>query len=95
MEKAKPLLIVVIGMAVLIFLVTTVVVVKLIKDFATSPSPVITTVATLRQPLGSHIVTMTTIGSRLGVLITGGGPDRVLLVDPANGRITGQLSLGQ
>jgi hypothetical protein len=95
MEKARPLLIVVIAMAVLIFIVTTVVVVKLIKDFVTSPAPVTMTAATLRQPLGSHIVTITTVGSRLAVLLSGGGPDRVLLVDPDNGRVAGQLLLSQ
>ena len=95
MEKARPLLIVVIAMAVLIFLVTTVVVVKLIKDFVTTPAPEAMTEATLRQPLGSHIVTITTVGGRIGVLLTGGGPDRVLMVDPANGRIAGQIVLSQ
>ena len=95
MEKARPLLIVVIAMGVLIVLVTTVVVVKLVKDVVTAPVSVTLTTTMLHQPAGSHIVTITSAGGRLGVLLQGGGPDRILLVDPDTGRVAGQLMLGQ
>jgi hypothetical protein len=95
MEKARPLLIVVIAMGVLILLVTTVVVVKLVKDMVTAPPSVTLTTTMLRQPAGSHIVTITTVDGRLGVLINGGGPDRILFVEPNTGRVAGQLMLGQ
>jgi hypothetical protein len=95
MEKQKPLLIAVIAMGVLILLVTTVVIVKLVKDVVTAPASVSLTTSMLRQPPGSHIVTITTVGGRLGVLLNGGGPDRILFVDPDTGRVAGQLMLGQ
>jgi hypothetical protein len=96
MEKSRPLLIAVIGMGVLILLVTTVVVVKLIKDVVTAPAASVTLTTTmLHEPAGSQIVTITTVAGRLGVLLKGGGPDRILFVDPDTGRVAGQLMLGQ
>jgi hypothetical protein len=95
MEKSRPLLIAVIGMGVLILLVTTVVVVKLVRDVVTAPASVTLTTTMLHQPAGSQIVTITTVDGRLGVLLKGGGPDRILFVDPDTGRIAGQLMLGQ
>jgi hypothetical protein len=94
-EKTKPLLILVIAMAVLILLVTTVVVVKLVKDMVAAPASVTLTTTMLHQPAGSHIVTITAVDGRLGVLISGGGPDRILFVEPGTGRVAGQLMLGQ
>jgi hypothetical protein len=98
MEKHRPLLITVIAMGVLIVLVTTVVIVKVVKDVVTAPASatsVTLTTTMLRQPPGSHIVTITTVGGRLGVLLNGGGPDRILFVDPDTGKVGGQLMLGQ
>jgi hypothetical protein len=95
MEKVRPLLIAVIAMGVLILLVTTVVVVKLVKDMVSGPPSVSLTTTMLRQPAGSHIVTITTVGDRLGVLLSGGGPDRILFVEPDTGKVAGQLMLGQ
>jgi hypothetical protein len=95
MEKQRPLLIAVIAMGVLILLVTTVVIVKLVKDVVTAPASVTLTTSMLHQPEGSHIVTITSVGGRLGVLLQGGGPDRILFVDPDTGRVAGQLMLGR
>jgi len=95
MEKQRPLLIAVIAMGVLILLVTTVVIVKLIKDVVAAPASVTLTTVLLRQPAGSHIVTITAVDGRLGVLLNGGGPDRILFVDPGTGKVAGQLMLGQ
>jgi hypothetical protein len=95
MKKARPLLIAVIALGVLIVLVTTVVVVKLVKDVVTAPASVTLTTTMLHQPAGSHIVTITSADGRLGVLVTGGGPDRILFVDPDTGKVAGQLMLGQ
>jgi len=95
MERARPLLIAVIAMGILIVLVTTVVIVKLVKDVVTAPASVILTTTMLRQPAGSHIVTITPVDGRLGVLVNGGGPDRILLLDPGTGKVAAQLMLGQ
>jgi hypothetical protein len=99
MEKARPLLIAVIAMGVLIVLVTTIVVVKLVKDVvagpATSPASVTLTTTMLHQPPGAHIVTIAAVGDRLSILLKGGGPDRILFVNPGTGKVAGQLMLGQ
>jgi hypothetical protein len=95
MEKHRPLLIAVIAMGVLILLVTTVVIVKLVKDVVAAPASVTLTTVLLRQPAGSHIVTITAVDGRLGVLLNGGGPDRILFVDPGTGKVAGQLMLGK
>jgi hypothetical protein len=95
MERAKPLLIAVIAMGVLIVVATTVVVVKLVKDVVAGPATVTLTTTMLRQPPGSHIVTIAAVDGRLSVLLNGGGPDRILFVDPGTGKVAGQLMLGQ
>lgn len=108
MEKNRPLLMVVIGLGALVVLATTVVIVKVVKDIISGhphstqtvssgmqPDTIALTTNMLSQPEGSHIVTITGIGDRLSVLINGGGPDRILFVDPATGRVTGQLMLGK
>jgi hypothetical protein len=49
--------------------------------------------ATLDEPAGTRIVGVAGIGDRLALVLQGGGPDRVVLVDPANGRRLGALAL--
>jgi hypothetical protein len=102
MEKTRPLFIAVIVMGVLVVLATTVVIVKVAKDIiggsshaAASSESVTLTTNMLSQPAGSHIVTIAGVDGRLSVLISGGGPDRILFVDPSSGKVTGQLMLGK
>ena len=47
----------------------------------------------LTEPEGTHIATIAPAGDRLGVLLQGGGPDRVVFVDAAHGRVVGHLAL--
>jgi hypothetical protein len=47
----------------------------------------------LGEPAGSHVVSVTTAGDRLAILIQGGGPDRVDFVDPEDGRLVGRVRL--
>lgn len=108
MEKTRPLLMVVIGLGILVVLGTTVVIVKVVKDLISghpaapvaesggmTADTIALTTNMLSQPAGSHIVNIAGVGGRLSVLISGGGPDRVLFVDPATGHVTGQLMLGK
>ena len=44
-------------------------------------------------PAGSRVEQMTTVGDRVVLRITGGGPERVLVLDPALGRVTGSFVL--
>lgn len=48
---------------------------------------------TLAEPQGTRIVTIATAGNRLAVHVTGGGPDRILLLDPDSLAITGRLTV--
>jgi hypothetical protein len=104
MEKTRPLMMVVIGLGILVVLATTVVIVKVVKDIITGSShsaasastdSVTLTTSMLSQPAGSHIVTIAGVDGRLSVLINGGGPDRILFVDPSTGHVTGQLMMGK
>ena len=48
---------------------------------------------TLQEPEGTRIVAATPLQDRLGVQLQGGGADRILLIDPHTGAVTGRISL--
>ena len=47
----------------------------------------------LEEPAGTHIAGMTALGDRLAVRLEGGGPDRILLIDPVRGTVLGHIGL--
>ncbi len=47
----------------------------------------------LDEPLGTRIAGLTSIGDRLALHLTGGGRDRILVVDLAHGRVVGHIGL--
>jgi hypothetical protein len=47
----------------------------------------------LDEPAGTHMVSVTATGDRLAVLLQGGGPDRVLLVDVRTGVVASRVGL--
>ncbi len=47
----------------------------------------------LDEPAGTRIVAIASAGNRLAVHVTGGGPDRVLLVDPAQMTVTARIGV--
>jgi hypothetical protein len=49
--------------------------------------------ATLAEPEGTRIVGVSQGGDRLAVSLQGGGPDRVVLVDPHSGAVVGRVGL--
>jgi hypothetical protein len=49
----------------------------------------------LDEPAGTRIVGASAFGKGLAVVLQGGGPDRVVLVDPASGRTLGAIRLAQ
>ncbi|MEJ0049091.1 MAG: hypothetical protein WDN04_25500 [Rhodospirillales bacterium] len=49
---------------------------------------------TLSEPAGSHIAMISAVGPRLAVLLQGGGPDRITIID-ADGRVVGRLKLAK
>lgn len=50
----------------------------------------------LDEPEGTRITGMTAAADRLAVALQGGGgPDRIVLIDPRDGRVTGRLRIGR
>ncbi len=49
--------------------------------------------ATLDEPAGTRIAGIATLRDRLAIQLQGGGPDRILLLDPRTGGTTGSIML--
>lgn len=49
--------------------------------------------AALREQAGARIAGVAGLQDRLAVWIQGGGPDRILLLDPRSGDVTGTVTL--
>ncbi len=49
----------------------------------------------LDEPAGTRIAGIAVLADRLAVQLQGGGPDRVLLLDPRNGRVMGRIALAR
>ena len=47
----------------------------------------------LDEPPGTRFQSVASAGDRLVILLTGGGPDRIVLVDPRTGRATSHIGL--
>jgi hypothetical protein len=47
----------------------------------------------LDEPEGTHITGVATVQDRLAVALQGGGTDRLVLVDPRTGAVTGRITL--
>ena len=48
---------------------------------------------TLAEPPGTHMQAIASAGDHLAVLLTGGGPDRIVLLDPRTGAATAHINL--
>jgi hypothetical protein len=51
--------------------------------------------AELDEPAGTRIAGIVALRDRLAVQLQGGGPDRVVLIDPATGTLVGRISLAR
>lgn len=79
-----------VAMGVLILLGTTVLVIALVKRPGIAPGAI---ALTLDEPAGTRIAALATVADRLVLELQGGGPDRVVLVDPRSGAIAGRITL--
>jgi len=61
-------------------------------SIATAGFPAVIT-AVLAEPEGSRIAGIAALQDRLAVQVQGGGTDRVVLIDPKSGAVTGRISL--
>ena len=83
-------------MSVLIVVGTAVIVVTLInRSGALHGAPAMTAqaAAALDEPAGTAIVAIAAAGDRLAVQLHGGGPDRIVFVDPRSATVAGRISL--
>lgn len=65
--------------------------VLLTRRISAAPPPALTT--SLDEPEGTRIASMTTTADTVAIHLQGGGPDRIIMVDPRSGRITGRVGL--
>ena len=49
----------------------------------------------LEEPQGTRMTGVATAGDRMAVLLSGGGPDRLLLIDPRLGTVVGRVGLAR
>ena len=82
-------------MSVLIVVGVTVVVVTVIGRVTKPAAPVMTAsaAAVMDEPAETAIVSIASVGDRLAVQLRGGGPDRVVFVDPHTATVAGRISL--
>jgi hypothetical protein len=91
----RVLKIVTIAMGVLIVLGTTVVIVTIVKRIMAGPAGMVEKpfAVVLDEPAGTGIAGIAAVRDRLAVQLRGGGPDRVLLIDPASGTVVGRVGI--
>jgi hypothetical protein len=86
-----------IAMGVLILVGTAVILVTIVKRTMSGPAgiPEKAFAAVLDEPAGTAIAGITSVRDRLAVQLHGGGPDRVLLIDPVSGVVVGRVGLAR
>ena len=82
----------VIAMGVLIVVATTTLVVLIARRLG-GTSLSVSVAVVLDEPGGTRMVGIAAAGDRLAVELQGGGPDRVLLIDPRTGAVVGRVGL--
>ena len=92
----RALKIMTIVMAVMIVAGVVVLGVTILHRLNTVPGgPAFAANAMLDEPAGSHIVAIAGLQDHLAVQLQGGGPDRVLLIDPHTGQLLGRVALAR
>jgi hypothetical protein len=90
-------------MGVLIVLGTTALIIGVVRRSASpttattvaAPSLPVSIAAVLDEPVGTHILGVVSVRDRLAIQLQGGGLDRVVLLDPTTGAVTGRISLAR
>jgi hypothetical protein len=91
----------VVVMGVLILGATGVLVATLVTRFhvpehpAASVAPARPAAITLDEPAGTRIASVSALGDRLVLALHGGGPDRVVVIDPASRRALFRVGLAR
>ena len=84
-------------MSVLLVVGTTVLATVLIKRMSNTAGPAMpaAVAAAIAEPEGTTIAGIAAVGDRLAVQLRGGGPDRVVFVDPRTATVSGRILLGK
>jgi hypothetical protein len=82
-----------VAMGVLIVLATTVLVVVIARRIGGSSAPGGPVALVLDEPAGTRIVGIAGTADRLAVQLQGAGAERVVLIDPRSGAVTGRVTL--
>lgn len=86
----------VIGMGVLIVAGVAVLAVLLVQRMSSVSPPIASAgPATLDEPAGTHIVSASVSADRVAMVLGGGGPDRVVILDLRSGRVVGRVGLAR
>ena len=94
MPSLKVLKFITVLLGLLIVLGTTVVGVTIVKRMSEPVAPG-QIAATLDEPAGTRIAAIAATQDRLALHLQGGGPDRVVLLDPRTGARTGSIALAR
>ena len=82
----------VVVMGVLIVLGVGALVVTIVRRLAIPP---MSAARMVDEPAGTRMLSLAAAGDRLAVLLQGGGPDRILLLDPRTGAVLGRVGLAR
>ena len=80
-------------MTVLIVLGVAVIGVTIVRRVSGPSAAHLATPVLLAEPAGTHMVGIAALPDRLAVQLQGGGPDRILFLDPKTGTELGQMAL--
>jgi hypothetical protein len=82
-----------IAMGILILAATTLLVVIIARRIGGGGAAPTLIALSLEEPAGTRIAGIATAGDRLAIALQGGGPDRVMLIDPRTGAVVGRIGL--
>ena len=90
--RMKAMLVAVIAMGVLIVLGVATLAITMVRRLS---APAMQASLLLDEPAGTRVLGLSAAGDRLAVLLQGGGPDRILLLDPRSGQVVGRIGLAR
>jgi hypothetical protein len=91
----RTLKIVTIAMAIMIVAGVVVLGVTIMRRLSGPPGGMVSAAVVLDEPAGTRIVGFASLPDRLVIQLQGGGPDRILFVDPRSGQALGRLVLAR
>lgn len=91
--RALKVLVIVMAVMIVAGVVTLGVVITRRMSSTPATAPISASVAPLDEPAGTHIAQITASGDRMLMLLQGGGPDRVVVLDLRTGQVLSRAGL--